>query len=629
MKESSSSSNTLKVFDQCVFCFLYNKHVTVLKKRIIELGGLVEDDFKITKHTTHAVADPRLSSEQFFDKLDKKGIRVNPRSEKPVFVKPEWISKSIKYSKLIPSAKFTLHQQPALSVGEQTQTPQSDQEKVKKKQKHEVTHNKALIYESLLDAAIAAGAPFMDTEEEHNTEETKVDSPVTLSAKDSHTEAQDTLTRLRRQWTNNTIILPSGKESVLKHSPLEEQSLSAPGTNELVVKELNELVRLYKADGDKDGFRAKATKRAISILSRPPFGTGPGARQIQDASEILNTKHGGQLQGGIGVKTANKVAEILEDPEHHLFRVSMMQTDPMQQVLRMFTGLWGCGIECAQKWYAAGLRTLDDVSKQPNLSAMQILGIKYYDHLNKPIERADMERALATVRSAISEISCGEEVTACLSGSYRRGKLSTHDVDMLLFSKSYDLRGVMNRLVQQLIKIGFLLDHLAGRGSSNKTEGEVKSLMIMGIFKLPEGGKIGRVDLKVYHEESYAFAMLHCTGSADFNRALRYWCYREMPEVQKMLKKHSPGPALRWWHKKNPKKSAHQEEMYLGEAKEDPNALKLTDTALIPVYRAKRGKKLGDIVWEADPDAYLKCETEEEVFRLMGLHYVPPPLRAM
>lgn len=84
----------------------------------------------------------------------------------------------------------------------------------------------------------------------------------------------------------------------------------------------------------------------------------------------------------------------------------------------------------AQKWYSMGCRTLDDVSsKVPRLSHMQKLGLKYYDGMQRKIGRLEMEKALETVKQAIASTDHARDmVDACIAGSYRRGKASTHDV---------------------------------------------------------------------------------------------------------------------------------------------------------------------------------------------------------
>ena len=59
-----------------------------------------------------------------------------------------------------------------------------------------------------------------------------------------------------------------------------------------------------------------------------------------------------------------------------------------------------------------------------------------------------------------------------------------------------------------------------------------------------------------------------------------------------------------------------------------PNTLKLTDTTLLPVFRARvKGKLITKVIWEANAGDCIKCETEEDVFNVLGLDYVPPEMR--
>ena len=608
--------------------------VKTLKKRIADLGGRVEEDFQISEQTSHVIADPKLSSEQFFQKIAEKGVLPLRHDNTPIFVKGTWVSTCIKAGKIIPHAKFDLGPPPAPTEAE---TKDGQKELVHEKEPNAGPSKREI--QLLMEQAAAAAETidyFLEQDEKtSNYVEVSSDEDEEYPSKElqdrSDSKALSTVLKLRQHWTSdNGLEMKEIEEGFKGREELEEVNVGNESTNEWVVTELKNLVKLYKSDvrNDSQGFRAKAAKKAISILSKTPYGLHPSAKQISDVSEILSTKHGGQMQGGIGLKTADKVAEILLSPEHKLQRVRALQSDPMQKVIGVFCKIWGCGITLAQKWYAMGLRTLGDIAELPNLSPMQKLGLKYYEHLSKPISRTDMENALDLVNKVIKEMGWEGTLQACLSGSYRRGKESTHDVDLLVLSKSPDLKASTKALVKELTsRVGFLLDHL----DPNYDKIEVTSFMVMGICKFPSTQNIGRVDIKIYHERSRVFALLHTTGSADFNRALRFWCFRETPEVQQMLKEHSPGPALRWYHptvKKN-KNNRSKEVLCQGEAQEHPNALKLTDTGLIPVYRKRSGNRLTHIVWEAGPEDQIRCETEEDVFKAMALSYVPPRLRQM
>ena len=41
--------------------------------------------------------------------------------------------------------------------------------------------------------------------------------------------------------------------------------------------------------------------------------------------------------------------------------------------------MWGVGQSTADRWYEAGLRTLDDIRRQTGLGELQAVGLMYYD----------------------------------------------------------------------------------------------------------------------------------------------------------------------------------------------------------------------------------------------------------
>ena len=41
--------------------------------------------------------------------------------------------------------------------------------------------------------------------------------------------------------------------------------------------------------------------------------------------------------------------------------------------------VWGVGQSTADRWYEAGLRTLDDIRRQTGLGELQAVGLMYYD----------------------------------------------------------------------------------------------------------------------------------------------------------------------------------------------------------------------------------------------------------
>ena len=102
-------------------------------------------------------------------------------------------------------------------------------------------------------------------------------------------------------------------------------------------------------------------------------------------------------------------------------------------------------------------------------------------------------------------------------GSYRRGKLTCGDIDILITRKDgYVEKTLLNNLVLELEKRAFITDHI----THPKNYDGRKSVNYMGVCLFKDTVH-HRIDLKHYPAEQYAFALLYFTGSDLFNREMR------------------------------------------------------------------------------------------------------------
>lgn len=101
-------------------------------------------------------------------------------------------------------------------------------------------------------------------------------------------------------------------------------------------------------------------------------------------------------------------------------------------------------------------------------------------------------------------------------GSYRRGKATCGDIDILITRKDGHVeKGLLQNLVGELEKRRFIVDHITQPKEYNGR----KSVNYMGVCRFEEGTH--RIDLKHYPADQYAFAILYFTGSDLFNREMR------------------------------------------------------------------------------------------------------------
>ncbi|XP_031145427.1 DNA polymerase lambda [Sander lucioperca] len=265
--------------------------------------------------------------------------------------------------------------------------------------------------------------------------------------------------------------------------------------NKHITDKLEVLAKAYTHQGDR--WRALGYSKAVNALKsyHKPITS------YQEACQIP----------GIGKRMADKIDEIMESG--HLRKLDHL--GEAVPVLELFTNIWGAGAKTAQLWYQQGFRTLEDIRTKAHLSNTQKIGLKHYDDFLDRMPREEAAAIEKVVRDAVQAIDPGLVAMAC--GSYRRGKATCGDVDILIShpdGKSH--KGVFSKVLQSLHDSGFLTDDLV----SHEENGEQKKYM--GVCHLPgPGHRHRRLDIIVVPYNEFACALMYFTGSAHFNRSMR------------------------------------------------------------------------------------------------------------
>ncbi|XP_039727360.1 DNA polymerase lambda isoform X3 [Pteropus medius] len=227
---------------------------------------------------------------------------------------------------------------------------------------------------------------------------------------------------------------------------------------------------------------------------------------------------------GIGKRMAEKIVEILESG--HLRKLDHISDSV--PVLELFSNIWGAGTKTAQMWYHQ-------------------------------------------VRESAQAFNPGLLCVAC--GSYRRGRATCGDVDVLLtHPDGRSHQGIFSRLLDSLRQRGFLTDDLVSQEENGQQQ------KYLGVCQLPgPGRRHRRLDIIVVPYSEFACALLYFTGSAHFNRSMR--------------------------------------------ALAKTKGMSLSEHALsTAVVRDTRGLRVGS-------GRVLPTPTEKDVFRLLGLPYREPAER--
>ncbi|XP_040891725.1 DNA polymerase lambda isoform X2 [Toxotes jaculatrix] len=265
--------------------------------------------------------------------------------------------------------------------------------------------------------------------------------------------------------------------------------------NKHITDKLEVLAKAYTHQGDK--WRALGYSKAVNALK----SYHKPVTSYQEACQIP----------GIGKRMADKIDEIMESG--HLRKLDHI--GEAVPVLELFTNIWGAGAKTAQLWYQQGFRTLEDIRTKAHLNSTQKIGLKHYDDFLDRMPREEAAAIEKVVRDAVQAIDPGLVAMAC--GSYRRGKATCGDVDVLIShpdGKSH--KGVFSKVLQTLHDSGFLTDDLV----SHEENGEQKKYM--GVCRLPgPGHRHRRLDIIIVPYNEFACSLMYFTGSAHFNRSMR------------------------------------------------------------------------------------------------------------
>ncbi|XP_052590389.1 DNA-directed DNA/RNA polymerase mu isoform X2 [Peromyscus californicus insignis] len=272
---------------------------------------------------------------------------------------------------------------------------------------------------------------------------------------------------------------------------------------------------------------------------------------LSEALETLAEAAG--FEGNEGrLLSFSRAASVLKSLPCPVTSLSQLQGLPLfgehsSRVIQLFTQVFGVGVKTANRWYQEGLRTLDELREQPQrLTHQQKAGLQYYEDLSTPVGRADAEALQQLVAAAVRQTLPGATVT--LTGGFRRGKLEGHDVDFLITHPEEGQEvGLLPRVMSQLQRQGLVLYHQYHRSHLDSAhllrqnytmDAFERSFCILCLPQPPHAALVGglqpcpawravRVDLVVTPSSQFPFALLGWTGSQLFERELRRFSRQE------------------------------------------------------------------------------------------------------
>ena len=258
---------------------------------------------------------------------------------------------------------------------------------------------------------------------------------------------------------------------------------------------LSELETINAARGEQ--FKSQAYKKAWEeIMSYP----GP----IISSSDLKGKK-------GMGKVMIEKLEEY--EKTGKVQKLLDLKKDP----ITLLTTVYGIGGVKAKSLVNEGCLTVNDLRERLDLlNEKQKIGLKYYDDIMERIPRLEIDEYKIFLEKATNEIQEQLKISKIhfeIVGSYRRGAITSGDIDIILTYSSDASKNtqILSKFYKKLTEEGMVKELLASG---------TKKRLVIG--KLPNSNYLyRRIDFLFTSPQEYPFAILYFTGSKTFNVCMR------------------------------------------------------------------------------------------------------------
>lgn len=283
--------------------------------------------------------------------------------------------------------------------------------------------------------------------------------------------------------------------------------------NKYIVKAFKKLIDLLKLEINLvydqetktvNEFRIDALEKNYKVIAQM-------SSKIKSSNDMKHIK-------GFGKGTLTRIDEILEtgtlkeinylnDKIKKMYKVHLL-VEEMSEVI-------GIGsltaIRLISKWK---IKSMNDFRKRVKNGSIEVndkikLGLSFEGRYEKTIPRRYIDRIYEKIRSTIS-------LHSIVCGSYRRGKQTSHDIDLLVWSDSLttqdDVRNSdkLSKCIKKLKKAKIITDDITSENVKTK---------YMGFCTYKT--KLYRIDIRLIAKESLYTAISYFTGSYEQNIKMR------------------------------------------------------------------------------------------------------------
>lgn len=298
-----------------------------------------------------------------------------------------------------------------------------------------------------------------------------------------------------------------------------------PENNKIIEMLKNMVLKIkYEMEQSTDNNEKKILKYKINQFQKAIYGIK------KYDQEIISGYQAQQNVEFVGKGMSTRIDEFLKEGKLKelkgldKIKKNLIKTDKRKVKINALEGVTGIGpVKAKELMTNHDIKSVNELRKAVEHGKITVthhtmIGLKYYEDFLERIPRKEVTKFEKKIKNILTK-KFGYDYIMTVTGSYRRGKETCGDIDILMtnpkattaekMEKQYNT--FLPQLLEVLHKKGILIDDLTSLGSSK----------YMGVGKLGENGKARRIDIRFIPYNSYYPALLYFTGSKDFNIMMR------------------------------------------------------------------------------------------------------------
>ena len=305
------------------------------------------------------------------------------------------------------------------------------------------------------------------------------------------------------------IVLETGKTNYVREIKLLKSLLmnmsggSKKNLKPLLLKIFNAILDYYEnnynAKNIKNKYRIESYKKAIKVLNN--FN-----RPIYNSSNVEDLP-------SIGKGFIEKINSIKENGTLNLYEnIKKNNRSGVINAIKLFKNIWGVGDILAKKIVGKKIYNIKQLKDAINkgdlvLTRQQMIGLEYYDDLNKKIPRDEVTVYTNKLKALLKEYN----VSIYNAGSYLAKKEFCGDIDLIIsYNSDYDLVNLKKKIYEIMEKVSLIKETLSS--------GSEKSIIIV---KLDNYKYYRKMDIAFVQQKYLYFYLLYFGSGRDFSKKIR------------------------------------------------------------------------------------------------------------